>query len=121
MLLFSFLIYSLFSLIQVFADLFDPVIDERHNGYPKTAVHPTDLDASKLNGGHFDGNYVLSTRVRTGRSIRGLSLPPACTRAERRAVEEVRPVERTDCTQSTMYVPVYTCMLIRWCRLCAKH
>lgn len=37
----------------------------------------------------FDEHYVLSTRVRTGRSIRGLSLPPACTRSERREVERV--------------------------------
>jgi len=33
--------------------------------------------------------YVLSSRVRTGRCIRGLSLPPACSRAERREVERV--------------------------------
>lgn len=39
--------------------------------------------------GQFDERYVLSSRVRTGRSIRGLSLPPACTRAERREVEKV--------------------------------
>lgn len=37
----------------------------------------------------FDENYVLSSRVRTGRSIRGLSLPPACSRSERREVERV--------------------------------
>lgn len=37
----------------------------------------------------FDEKYVLSSRVRTGRSIRGLSLPPACTRSERREVERV--------------------------------
>ena len=76
--------------VQVFADLFDPVIDERHAGYPKDAKHPTDLDATKLKGGIFDEKYVLSSRVRTGRCIRGLSLPPACTRAERREVEAVR-------------------------------
>ncbi|XP_075431620.1 creatine kinase U-type, mitochondrial-like isoform X2 [Ascaphus truei] len=74
--------------LQVFADLFDPVIKERHNGYdPKTMKHPTDLDASKIKAGFFDERFVLSSRVRTGRSIRGLSLPPACTRAERREVE----------------------------------
>ena len=39
--------------------------------------------------GQFDERYVLSSRVRTGRSIRGLSLPPACSRAERREVENV--------------------------------
>lgn len=102
---------------QVFADLFDPVIKDRHNGYdPRTMTHPTDLNASKvlrlplssltpvrkpsltflysflhlqLTNGMFDENYVLSSRVRTGRSIRGLSLPPACSRAERREVERV--------------------------------
>ncbi|XP_042338521.1 creatine kinase S-type, mitochondrial-like, partial [Plectropomus leopardus] len=77
-------------LLQVFADLFDPVIKDRHNGYdPRTMKHPTDLDASKITHGMFDENYVLSSRVRTGRSIRGLSLPPACSRAERREVERV--------------------------------
>ncbi|NXD38154.1 KCRU kinase, partial [Copsychus sechellarum] len=75
---------------EVFADLFDPVIQERHNGYnPRTMKHTTDLDATKIKFGQFDERYVLSSRVRTGRSIRGLSLPPACTRAERREVEKV--------------------------------
>lgn len=37
------------SLLQVFADLFDPVIKLRHNGYdPKVMKHSTDLDASKV-------------------------------------------------------------------------
>uniref|UniRef100_G3NVC1 Creatine kinase U-type, mitochondrial n=2 Tax=Gasterosteus aculeatus aculeatus TaxID=481459 RepID=G3NVC1_GASAC len=75
---------------EVFGDLLDPVIKERHNGYdPRTMKHPTDLDASKIHSANFDPRYVLSSRVRTGRSIRGLSLPPACTRAERREVERV--------------------------------
>uniref|UniRef100_A0AAX7VLU5 Creatine kinase S-type, mitochondrial n=1 Tax=Astatotilapia calliptera TaxID=8154 RepID=A0AAX7VLU5_ASTCA len=42
-----------------------------------------------ITSGFFDERYVLSSRVRTGRSIRGLSLPPACTRSERREVERV--------------------------------
>ncbi|XP_036450695.1 creatine kinase, mitochondrial 2a (sarcomeric) [Colossoma macropomum] len=75
---------------EVFAELFDPVIKDRHNGYdPRAMKHPTDLDASKITSGMFDERYVLSSRVRTGRSIRGLSLPPACTRSERREVERV--------------------------------
>ncbi|CAL9682390.1 unnamed protein product [Knipowitschia caucasica] len=75
---------------EVFSDLFTPVIIDRHNGYdPRTMTHPTDLDSSKITNGMFDENYVLSSRVRTGRSIRGLSLPPACSRAERREVERV--------------------------------
>ncbi|XP_077993634.1 creatine kinase U-type, mitochondrial-like [Glandiceps talaboti] len=74
---------------ETFADLFDPVIDDRFNGYPKDAIHPTDLDSRKIRGGMLDSKYVLSSRVRTGRCIRGLSLPPACNRAERREVERV--------------------------------
>ena len=35
--------------LQVFAELFDPIIKDRHNGYdPRTMTHPTDLDASKV-------------------------------------------------------------------------
>ena len=74
---------------EVFAELFDPIITERHDGYGKHAQHKTDLDSSKLRKGVFDEEYVLSTRCRTGRSIRGMSLPPHCTRAERREVEKV--------------------------------
>merc|ERR1719271_881237 len=62
---------------EVFKDLFDPVIDIRHGGYAPDAKHPTDLDVSKLSMTTTDptGKYVISTRVRTGRSIRGLRLP----------------------------------------------
>ncbi|NXC33610.1 KCRS kinase, partial [Campylorhamphus procurvoides] len=75
---------------EVFAEIFDPVIKLRHNGYdPCTMKHHTYLDASKITHGQFDECYVLSSRIRTGRSIRGLSLSPACTRAERKEVENV--------------------------------
>jgi len=36
-----------------------------------------------------NGKYVISTRVRTGRSIRGIPLPPSCSKAERREIERV--------------------------------
>lgn len=74
----------------MFADLLDPVIEARHNGYGKDARHKTDLNPENLVGGDdLDPDFVLSSRVRTGRSIRGLALPPYCTRAERREVEKV--------------------------------
>ncbi len=47
------------------------------------------MASEQITSGMFDENYVLSSRVRTGRSVRWLSLPPACTRAERREVERV--------------------------------
>lgn len=74
---------------EVFADLLDPVIDGRHNGYGKDAKHKTDLNPDNLKGGVFDEKYVLSSRVRTGRSIKGIALPPHCTRGERRAIEKI--------------------------------
>ena len=74
---------------EKFAELFDAIIEERHNGFKKRDTHKTDLDSSKIRGGKFDERYVLSTRVRTGRSIRRFSLPPHCSRGERRKVEKI--------------------------------
>jgi len=74
---------------EVFKEFFDPIIEERHNGYKPSDKHKTCLDPSKIVGDQFDMNYVISSRCRTGRSIRGLSLPPWCSRAERRKVEKI--------------------------------
>ncbi|XP_077587683.1 creatine kinase, testis isozyme-like [Stigmatopora nigra] len=75
---------------EVFKDLMDLIIQERHGGYRPSDIHKTDLDPEHLKGGDdLDANYVLSTRVRTGRSIRGYCLPPHCSRGERRAVERI--------------------------------
>lgn len=40
-------------------------------------------------GDDLDPNYVLSSRVRTGRSIKGFTLPPHNSRGERRTVEKL--------------------------------
>nr|KAF6499508.1 creatine kinase B [Molossus molossus] len=63
---------------DVFKELFDPIIEDRHGGYKPSDEHKTDLNPDNLQGGDdLDPNYVLSSRVRTGRSIRGFCLPPA--------------------------------------------
>ncbi|XP_028328189.1 creatine kinase B-type-like [Gouania willdenowi] len=75
---------------EVFKELLDPVIEDRHGGYKPSDKHKTDLNSDNLKGGDdLDPKYVLSTRVRTGRSVRGFCLPPHCSRGERRAVEEL--------------------------------
>jgi len=74
---------------DVFKDFFDPIIDQRHGGYKATDKHKTDLNWEGLKDAEFDDAYVLSSRVRTGRSIRGITLPPFCSRSERRAVEKI--------------------------------
>lgn len=40
-------------------------------------------------GDDLDPNYVLSSRVRTGRSIKGFTLPPHNSRGERRGIEKL--------------------------------
>ncbi|XP_061649126.1 creatine kinase, testis isozyme-like isoform X2 [Phyllopteryx taeniolatus] len=75
---------------EVYKELFDLVIEDRHGGYKPTDTHKTDLNPENLVGGDdLDPNYVLSSRVRTGRSIRGFCLPPHCSRGERRALEKL--------------------------------
>merc|ERR1719375_2018981 len=76
---------------EVFKELFDPIINIRHNGYGPTEHHPTDLDASGLNRTNIDpsGKYVISTRISAARSIRGLRMTTTCSKNERREVERI--------------------------------
>jgi len=73
----------------VFKDLFEPIISDRHNGYGIDDKQPTDMDISKISDTDIDpfGKYVLTTRVRTGRSVRGFKLPPVIGFEERRKLE----------------------------------
>jgi len=76
---------------ELFKELFDPIISSRHGGYAPDAKHPTDLDVNKLSDTKIDptGKYVLTSRCRTGRSVRGFRLPPTCSFEERREIEKV--------------------------------
>ncbi|CAK4079328.1 unnamed protein product [Aphanomyces euteiches] len=71
-----------------FKELFDPIIEGWH-GYKPTDKHHSDLDYTKIKNGDIPSSYVLSTRIRAGRSVRGLALPPGTSRGERREVERV--------------------------------
>lgn len=74
-----------------FKDLFDIVIEKRNGGYKPDAKHSTNMNIDDLSKTKIDptGKYVLTTRCRTGRSVRGLPLPPACTFEQRRETERV--------------------------------
>jgi len=74
---------------ETFKPLFDKIIEKRHNGFKPTDMHKTDLNPDGLTNCVFDDKFVRSSRVRTGRSIRGLAMPTYCTRAERREVERI--------------------------------
>ncbi|NWZ93542.1 KCRM kinase, partial [Nesospiza acunhae] len=60
-----------------------------------SSVHPWGprmfhgVSSPSLGSSDLDPKYVLSSRVRTGRSIKGYSLPPHCSRGERRAIEKL--------------------------------
>merc|ERR1712176_264387 len=76
---------------ELFREFFDPVISARHGGYAADAKHPTDMNPDNLSKTPIDptGKYVLTTRCRTGRSVRGTRLPPCTTFEERRELERV--------------------------------
>jgi creatine kinase len=81
----------------LFADIFEPVTSARHGGYARDARHPTNMDSSQLSKTVVDptcdaeGNckYVLTSRCRTGRSVRGFRLPPSISFEERRQLEDI--------------------------------
>lgn len=77
---------------ETFKELMDPVIEGWH-GYKPTDTHNSDMDYTKLvlteeQARKFD-QYVVSTRIRAGRSIEGLALPPSTDRKQRRKVESL--------------------------------
>jgi creatine kinase len=73
----------------LFAKIFDPVIALRHGGYAPDAKHTTDMDVSNILDVKIPDDFVISTRVRTGRNIKGIPFPPSCTYQERVQVERI--------------------------------
>jgi len=75
--------------VSLFSELMDPVIRARH-GEPNLPHPPPNLDGSQLlDHEAIDDAYVISTRVRTGRSISGFPLPPSIGANQRRELEGI--------------------------------
>ncbi|XP_031842488.1 arginine kinase 1 isoform X2 [Nomia melanderi] len=74
----------------VFADLFDPIIEDYHGGFKKTDKHPAKDFGDVDTLGNLDpaGEYVVSTRVRCGRSMEGYPFNPCLTEAQYKEMEE---------------------------------
>ena len=75
---------------DTYKEIIDMVIEGWH-GFKPTDSHKSDMDFTKLTltpeqAAKFD-KYVVSTRIRAGRSIDGLALPPSTDRGQRRKVE----------------------------------
>ena len=77
---------------ETFKEIMDIIIEGWH-GYKPEDTHKSDMDYTKLVldeelAKKFD-QYVISTRIRAGRSIDGLALPPSTDRKQRRKVESL--------------------------------
>ncbi|CAG4977171.1 unnamed protein product [Parnassius apollo] len=74
----------------VFADLFDPIIEDYHNGFKKTDKHPPKNWGDVETLGNLDpaGEFIVSTRVRCGRSMEGYPFNPCLTEAQYKEMEE---------------------------------
>jgi len=73
----------------LFAPLFDPIIEDYHFGFKPTDKHPpTDWgDVDSLGNVDPDGTFVVSTRVRCGRSVQGYPFNPCMTEEHYKAIE----------------------------------
>lgn len=74
----------------LFAPLFNGVIEDYHNGFKPTDKHPASDwgDLSQLVNVDPEGKYVVSTRVRCGRSLQGYPFNPCLTEAQYKEMEQ---------------------------------
>uniref|UniRef100_A0AC35TV52 Arginine kinase n=1 Tax=Rhabditophanes sp. KR3021 TaxID=114890 RepID=A0AC35TV52_9BILA len=97
----------------LFKDLFDPIIQEYHNGFAPNAKQPqVDLGEGKT---HLlpeldpEGKYIQSTRIRCGRSLEGFSFNPCLSEDNYLAMEDsVKSVftSLTDADLAGTYYPL---------------
>jgi len=75
---------------NLFAPLFNTIIDDYHGGFKPTDKHPpSDFgDLNALVNVDPEGKYVVSTRVRCGRSLQGYPFNPCLTEAQYKEMEE---------------------------------
>lgn len=75
---------------SVFGALFDPVIEDYHVGFKAGDKHPArDFgDVETLGNLDPEGQYIISTRVRCGRSLEGYPFNPCLTEAQYKEMEE---------------------------------
>nr|AII97874.1 BLTX506 [Nephila pilipes] len=74
----------------LFAPIFNPIIEDYHEGFKPTDKHPpTDFgDTNTLVNVDPTGEFVVSTRVRCGRSLQGYAFNPCLTEANYKEMEE---------------------------------
>jgi len=78
------------SAYKVFAEIFDPIIEDYHKGFTKDDVHPPCDFGNPADFGNLDpkGDLVISTRIRIGRSIKGYPFNPCMDQMDYLSIEE---------------------------------
>lgn len=73
----------------LFSALFDPIIKEYH-GFGTDEMHQSNLNPDDLHAPNPDpqGDYILSTRIRVGRNVKGFPLGAAITQEQRTEIEK---------------------------------
>ena len=96
---------------DTYKDIMDIVIEGWH-GYKANDSHHSDMDFTKVKmtpeqAAKFD-KHIVSTRIRAGRSISGLALPPSTDRKQRRKVESLLTTALSDMPEdlSGIYYPL---------------
>ncbi|KAF5299702.1 hypothetical protein FQA39_LY11497 [Lamprigera yunnana] len=75
---------------EVFAELFDKIIEDYHMGFGKTDKHPPSCwgDSSSFVNVDPTGEFIISTRVRCGRSLAGYPFSPCLTEEQFKDMEK---------------------------------
>lgn len=74
----------------LFADIFDPIVDDYHGGFKKSDRHPPNNWGDLKSIGALDpkGKLIISTRIRCARTLDGFPFNPAMTEEQYRAIEQ---------------------------------
>lgn len=74
----------------LFADLFDPIIEDYHGGFKKSDQHPpTDWgDVKSIGNIDTKGDLVVSTRIRCARMLEGYPFNPGMNEEKYREIED---------------------------------
>lgn len=75
---------------SVFSDLFDPIIEDYHGGFKKDDTHPSSDfgDLTSFVNVDPEGDFVISTRVRCGRSMEGYPFNPCLTEEQYKEMQD---------------------------------
>lgn len=75
---------------SVFSEVFDPMIEDYHTGFKKTDKHPPKDFGDVDSFANLDpaGEFIVSTRVRCGRSMEGYPFNPCLTEAQYKEMEQ---------------------------------